>query len=162
TALAMADATIPVYVAIYLLPLRHPTLVARQVADLDLLAPGRLILGVGVGGEDPHEYAVCGGDPRTRGRRMDGGLQGLRALLSGRPVTSPGQFFARDAALLAPPPRPPVPLIVGGRPDAAVRRAAPPGGGGIGLWTSARRYADVVASIDEQAAAAGRTDHPRA
>src|SRR5689334_8753532 len=90
TALAMADTTIPVYVAIYLLPLRHPTLVARQLADLEVLAPGRLILGVGIGGEDPHEYAVCGVDPRTRGRRMDECLQVLRALMSGKPVTFHG------------------------------------------------------------------------
>ena len=38
---------------VYLLPLRHPVLVARQLADLALLAPGRLLFGVGVGGEDP-------------------------------------------------------------------------------------------------------------
>ena len=50
----------------------------------------------------------------------------------------------------------PVPLIVGGRSDAAVRRAALLGDGWIGVWNSARRYAEVVASINEQAAAAGR------
>jgi alkanesulfonate monooxygenase SsuD/methylene tetrahydromethanopterin reductase-like flavin-dependent oxidoreductase (luciferase family) len=160
--LAMADAAIPIYVAIYLLPLRHPTLVARQVADLELLAPGRLILGVGIGGEDPHEYAVCGVDPRTRGRRMDECLQVLRALLTGKPSTFHGDFFDLDDALIVPPPRAPVPLIVGGRSDAAVRRAALLGDGWIGVWNSARRYAEVVASIDEQAAAAGREDHPRA
>jgi alkanesulfonate monooxygenase SsuD/methylene tetrahydromethanopterin reductase-like flavin-dependent oxidoreductase (luciferase family) len=162
TALAMTDATIPIYVAIYLLPLRHPTLVARQVADLELLAPGRLVLGLGIGGEDPHEYAVCGVDPRTRGRRMDECLQVLRLLLGGTPVTFHGEFFDLDDALILPAPPSPVPLIVGGRSDAAVRRAARLGDGWIGVWNSARRYAEVVASIDEQAAAAGRTDHPRA
>ena len=162
TALAMADAAIPIYVAIYLLPLRHPTLVARQVADLELLAPGRLVLGLGIGGEDPHEYAVCGVDPRTRGRRMDECLQALRSLLTGNPVTFHGEFFDLDDALIVPAPRAPVPLIVGGRSDAAVRRAARLGDGWIGVWNSARRYAEVVASIDEQAAAAGRIDHPRA
>ena len=162
TALAMADVAIPVYVAVYLLPLRHPTLVARQVADFELLAPGRLVLGLGIGGEDPHEYAVCGVDPRTRGRRMDECLQLLRSLLTGEPVTFHGEFFDLDEALILPSPRSPVPLIVGGRSDAAVRRAARLGDGWIGLWNSARRYAEVVASIDEQAAAAGRADYPRA
>ena len=161
TALAMADATIPIFVAVYLLPLRHPTLVARQVADLELLAPGRLVLGLGIGGEDPHEYTVCGVDPRTRGRRMDECLEVLRSLLTGTPVTFHGEFFDLDDALILPAPRAPVPLIVGGRSDAAVRRAARLGDGWIGVWNSARRYAEVVASIDEQAAAAGRADHPR-
>jgi alkanesulfonate monooxygenase SsuD/methylene tetrahydromethanopterin reductase-like flavin-dependent oxidoreductase (luciferase family) len=158
----MTDATIPIYVAVYLLPLRHPTLVARQVADLELLAPGRLVLGLGIGGEDPHEYTVCGVDPRTRGRRMDECLQVLRLLLAGTPVTFHGEFFDLDDALILPAPPSPVPLIVGGRSDAAVRRAARLGDGWIGVWNSARRYAEVVASIDEQAAAAGRADHPRA
>src|SRR6478736_9093747 len=50
--LAAVHPALPVYVAVYLLPLRHPTLVARQIADLELLAPGRLTLGIGIGGED--------------------------------------------------------------------------------------------------------------
>ena len=56
---------------VYLLPLRHPVLVARQLADLAVLAPGRFRFGVGIGGEDPHELEICGVDPTTRGRRMD-------------------------------------------------------------------------------------------
>jgi len=154
--------TMPIYVAVYLLPLRHPTLVARQLADLELLAPGRLTLGVGIGGEDPHEYAVCGVDPHTRGRRMDESLTVVRELMTGKPVTFHGEFFDIDDALILPAPPAPVPLIVGGRSDAAVRRAAVYGDGWLGLWNSARRFAEVTASIDEQAVAAGRRDHPRA
>jgi alkanesulfonate monooxygenase SsuD/methylene tetrahydromethanopterin reductase-like flavin-dependent oxidoreductase (luciferase family) len=60
TALAMLHPTLPVYSGVYLLPLRHPVLVARQLADIGRLAPGRLIFGVGIGGEDRHEVSVCG------------------------------------------------------------------------------------------------------
>jgi len=162
TALAMMHPTLPVYVAVYLLPLRHPTLVARQIADLELLAPGRLILGVGIGGEDPHEYEVCGVDPHTRGRRMDESLTVLRALLTGAPTTFHGEFFDVEDAVILPAPRSTVPLIVGGRSDAAVRRAALHGDGWIGIWNSAQRFAQVVDAIDEQANAVGRADHPRA
>jgi alkanesulfonate monooxygenase SsuD/methylene tetrahydromethanopterin reductase-like flavin-dependent oxidoreductase (luciferase family) len=49
--------------AVYLLPLRHPLLVARQLADISTRAPGRFIFGVGIGGEDRHEAEVCGIDP---------------------------------------------------------------------------------------------------
>jgi len=162
TALAMMHPTLPVYVAVYLLPLRHPTLVARQIADLELLAPGRLILGVGIGGEDPHEYEVCGVDPHTRGRRMDESLTVLRALLTGAPTTFHGEFFDVEDAVILPAPRSTVPVIVGGRSDAAVRRAALHGDGWIGIWNSAQRFAQVVDAIDEQANAVGRADHPRA
>jgi alkanesulfonate monooxygenase SsuD/methylene tetrahydromethanopterin reductase-like flavin-dependent oxidoreductase (luciferase family) len=73
-------ADLPCYVALYLLPLRHPVLVARQLASIAELAPGRLTFGVGIGGEDPHELEICGVDPRTRGRRMDESLEILREL----------------------------------------------------------------------------------
>jgi alkanesulfonate monooxygenase SsuD/methylene tetrahydromethanopterin reductase-like flavin-dependent oxidoreductase (luciferase family) len=71
TALAMLHPTLPIHTGVYLLPLRHPVLVARQLADIDRIAPGRLIFGVGVGGEDRHEVSICGVDPATRGMRMN-------------------------------------------------------------------------------------------
>lgn len=161
TALAAGHPTMPVYVAVYLLPLRHPTLVARQVADLASLAPGRLVLGVGIGGEDPHELEICGVDPRTRGRRMDESLTVLRSLLTGESVTFHGSFFDVVDALIVPPPRATVPIIVGGRSDAAVSRAARLGDGWIGIWNSARRFGEVVARIEDEAGEAGRSPVPR-
>jgi alkanesulfonate monooxygenase SsuD/methylene tetrahydromethanopterin reductase-like flavin-dependent oxidoreductase (luciferase family) len=83
TAVAVAHPTLPVHVAVYLLALRHPVLVARQLSTCSELAPGRLVLGVGVGGEDRHEVAVCGVDPASRGRRTNECLAILRRLLAG-------------------------------------------------------------------------------
>ena len=48
--LAAAHPDLPVHVAVYLLPLRHPVLVARQLTTLAAVAPGRITFGVGVGG----------------------------------------------------------------------------------------------------------------
>src|SRR5690242_3823375 len=115
TSMLAAQSELPVYVGLYLLPLRHPVPVARQLATIAEMAPGRLTLGVGIGGEDRHEIEVCGVDPRTRGRRMDECLQILRGLADGRPVTFDGEFFSLEDVLIAPAPSPPVPLIVGGR-----------------------------------------------
>lgn len=161
TALAMLHPTLPVYTAVYLLPLRHPVLVARQLSDFADVAPGRLIFGVGIGGEDPHEVEVCGVDPKTRGRRMDECLTVLRELMTGQPVTFHGEFFDLDDALILPVPRAPIPIIVGGRSDAAVRRAARLGDGWIGIWNSPRRFGEVVGLIEAEAKAAGRTEVPR-
>jgi alkanesulfonate monooxygenase SsuD/methylene tetrahydromethanopterin reductase-like flavin-dependent oxidoreductase (luciferase family) len=156
TSLLAAQADLPVYVALYLLPLRHPVPVARQLATLAELAPGRLTLGVGIGGEDPHELEICGVDPKTRGRRMDESLQILRGLAGGTPVTFEGEFFSLDEALVLPAPSPPVPLIVGGRSDAAVRRAARLGDGWLGIWVSPRRFRGVCEQIAADAGDAGR------
>jgi alkanesulfonate monooxygenase SsuD/methylene tetrahydromethanopterin reductase-like flavin-dependent oxidoreductase (luciferase family) len=150
TSLLAAQDELPVYVALYLLPLRHPVPVARQ------LAPGRLTLGVGIGGEDPHELEICGVDPKTRGRRMDESLHLLRRLGEGTPVTFHGEFFSLDEALIVPAPSPRVPLIVGGRSDAAVRRAAKLGEGWLGIWVSPRRYSGACDQIAGEAIEAGR------
>jgi alkanesulfonate monooxygenase SsuD/methylene tetrahydromethanopterin reductase-like flavin-dependent oxidoreductase (luciferase family) len=154
--LLAAQADLPVYVALYLLPLRHPVPVARQLATLAQLAPGRLTLGVGIGGEDPHEIEICGVDPKTRGRLMDESLQIVRSLGDGTPVTIDGEFFSLHEALIVPAPSPPIPLIVGGRSDAAVRRAAKLGDGWLGIWVSPRRYTTVRDQIDREATEAGR------
>jgi alkanesulfonate monooxygenase SsuD/methylene tetrahydromethanopterin reductase-like flavin-dependent oxidoreductase (luciferase family) len=160
TALAMLHPTLPVHVGVYLLPLRHPVLVARQLADVSRIAPGRLVLGVGVGGEDRREVAICGVDPRTRGARMEESLTVLRALAGGRPVSARGEFFELDSAVIRPAQDPTVPIIVGGRSDAAVRRAGRLGDGWLGIWNSPRRYAEVVQLVAEEADGAGRSDPP--
>src|SRR5690606_26654540 len=61
TFLALHD-SLPVHLGLYLLPLRHPTTVARQLASLTEYAPGRLVFGVGIGGDDRREVALCGVD----------------------------------------------------------------------------------------------------
>lgn len=155
SALATSD-RLSANTAVYLLPLRHPVPVARQLADIAALAPGRFVFGVGIGGEDPHELEVCGVDPKTRGRRMDEALAIVRELLSGAAVDFEGEHFVLDGAQIAPPPAEPIPLVVGGRSDAAIRRAGRLGDGWIGIWVSPDRYRESLVAMEEAAAEAGR------
>ncbi len=156
TSLLSLQAELPVYIGLYLLPLRHPVPVARQLASIAELAPGRLTFGVGIGGEDRHEVEICGVDPQTRGRRMDECLQILRALSGGEPVNFDGEFFSLADALIVPAPAPRIPLIVGGRSEAAVRRAGRLGDGWLGIWVSPGRFATVVEQIGQEATAVDR------
>jgi alkanesulfonate monooxygenase SsuD/methylene tetrahydromethanopterin reductase-like flavin-dependent oxidoreductase (luciferase family) len=156
TALLSMQTELPVYVGVYLLPLRHPVPVARQLATIAEMAPGRLTLGVGIGGEDPHEVEICGVDQRTRGRRMNECLEVLRGLATGEPLTFPGEFFPLEDALIVPAQSPPIPLVVGGRSEAALVRAGRLGDGWIGVWVSPQRYAAAVAQVAEVAEAANR------
>lgn len=151
-----AQDRMPVTVGLYLLALRHPVLVGRQLADIARIAPGRITLGVGVGGEDRHEFESCGVDPSTRGRRTDEALDVLRALMAGDPVTAHGEFFDLDDALISPAPRQEIPFLIGGRSDAALRRTALRGDGWLGLWVSPERYGAAVRVIATTAAEAGR------
>lgn len=145
-----------VYLAVYLMVLRHPLLVARQILTVAQLAPGRLALGLGIGGDDRREVIACGVDPRTRGRRMDEGLGLVRRLLDGETVTHVGEFFSLDEARLRPAPDRPIPLVVGGRSDAALRRAGRLGDGWLGIWNSPGRCADAIRTVEEHGAVAGR------
>ncbi len=157
TAAALSE-TLEVHVGVYLLALRHPVPVARQIATLCESAPGRFVLGVGVGGEDRSEIEVCGVDPRSRGRRTDESLAALRGLLSGEKTSLDGEFYRFEDALILPAPSPSVPIVIGGRSDAALRRAGRFGDGWLGLWYTPERYAQAVATVERAADAAGRTD----
>jgi alkanesulfonate monooxygenase SsuD/methylene tetrahydromethanopterin reductase-like flavin-dependent oxidoreductase (luciferase family) len=161
TALTMLHPTLPVSTGVYLLPLRHPVLVARQLADIGQIAPGRLTFGVGVGGEDRHEVSSCGIDPATRGLRMNECLAIVRELLTGKPVTYHGSFFDLDEVIIAPAPAEAIPIIVGGRSDAAIRRAGRFGDGWLGIWNSPGRFAAAVELAAAEAGRAGRPDPPR-
>ena len=159
TVLAMSE-RLSANTAVYLLPLRNPVLVARQLADISLRAPGRFMFGVGIGGEDRHEVEACGVDPRTRGLRMDECLHAIRELLTGRPVDFEGQFLMLSGVQIAPAVAEKIPVVIGGRSDAAIRRAGRFGDGWFGIWVSASRYERAIAQMQEEARDAGR-DVPR-
>ncbi len=139
--------TLKVCVGVYLLALRHPIAVARQLATLAEAAPGRLIFGVGVGGEDRNEVAMCGVDPRTRGRRTNECLAIINALLAGEKLDFAGEFFKFERASIRPTPRQRIPMLVGGRSDAAIERAAQFADGWLGVWCSPQRFEAVVNQI---------------
>ena len=149
--------TLGIYIGVYLLPLRHPIPVARQLANLAEMAPGRISFGVGVGGDDRHEVEICGVDPRSRGRRTDESLDILQRLLAGETVDHRGEFFNFEQARIIPTPDPPIPVYVGGRADAALRRAGKYADGWLGIWCSSERYAESIA-IYNQAAEDARRD----
>lgn len=156
TAAAAATERIELKTAVYLLPLRHPVPVALQVAMLDQLSMGRFVLGVGVGGEDPHEFTSCGVDPRTRGARTNEALQILKLLWTQDHVSFAGKHYQLDDVSLTPKPMRPVPIFVGGRSDAALVRAGRYGDGYTGIWQSVSRFREAQERMTEVALAAGR------
>jgi alkanesulfonate monooxygenase SsuD/methylene tetrahydromethanopterin reductase-like flavin-dependent oxidoreductase (luciferase family) len=158
TAIAAAHPRLPVLISVLILPVRHPVVVARQISSLAHLAPGRLILGVGVGGEDRHEIGAAGVDPSTRGRRMDESLTVLRAVLDGEAMTFAGEHFDLDSVLIRPAPTPSVPILIGGRSDAALRRTAKYGDGWLAFACSPDRFATAADLIQVRAQDVGRAD----
>jgi probable F420-dependent oxidoreductase len=153
--------------AILLLPLHHPVLLAKEVSQIDIISGGRLVLGVGVGGEWRQSFDVLGVDLPTRGARANESIEILKKLWSDTSVAHHGDFFRFDEVHLEPPPVQPggPPIWVGGRPWgknnsnlASLRRTATLGDGWLPYLVTPETYREAWAKIGELAEQAGR-DH---
>jgi probable F420-dependent oxidoreductase len=145
--------------AVYLLPLRHPTPVAKQASTLDHLTEGRFVFGVGVGGEFPKEYEACGVPIAERGARLSESLTVLRKLWSGEPASHAGRFFQFEGVAMQPPTRQPggPPIWCGGRSDAALRRIATLADGWMSYVVTPDMFRQGLEKIGAAADATGRS-----
>ncbi|HET8620217.1 MAG TPA: LLM class F420-dependent oxidoreductase [Acidimicrobiales bacterium] len=120
--LAGVTTTIELVTGIIILPQRQTALVAKQAAEVDILAGGRFRLGVGLGW-NAVEYEALGQRFDQRGRRLSEQIGLLRRLWTEASVTHDGEFDTITGAGLAPPPlQRPIPVWIGGSSDAAYRR----------------------------------------
>lgn len=110
--------------SVLVLPMRHPLPLAKELATLQNLSQGRLILGAGVGWMEA-EFNALGVPFHERGRRMDEGIALMRAVWSEDPVTFPTRWIAADVRSMRMQPQPcaPIPIWIGGSSDAAIKRA---------------------------------------
>jgi probable F420-dependent oxidoreductase len=130
--MAAVTSRVDFFVNVLKLPVRHPVLVAKQVASVAVLSANRLQLGVG-SSPWPDDYEICQVPWEQRGQRLDEAIEIVRDLTRGGYVEHSGAMFTFPPIKLEPVPDQPVPIVVGGQSDAALRRAARVGDG----WTSA-------------------------
>ena len=157
-AMAARTSRIRLGTAVFLLPLRPAALAAKEVASVDILSGGRLILGVGVGGEYPKEFEAVGVPVNQRGARTDEAIQVLKLLYTQDNVSFQGRFTKLSGVTLQPKPvqEGGPPIWVAGRSDAAIRRAGRLGDGYVPYLFSPERFRDSLAKVREQAERAGR------
>ena len=137
--------------SVLVLPMRHPLPLAKELATLQNLSGGRLILGAGVGWLEA-EFEALGVPFRERGRRMDEGIAMMRAVWSDDPVSFPAKTIPAviDNMRMLPKPEKPIPIWIGGTSEPALKRALRLDG-----WHGSR-------CTPEQAAAARRAAARRA
>lgn len=157
-AYAAVTERIRVGTAVFLLALRHPTVVAKTATTVDLISRGRLTLGVGVGGEYAKEFEACGVDVHERGRRVDESIVVMRRLWRESNVTHKGRFFGFTDVTMEPRPAQPggPPVWVGGRSQAAERRAGSLGDGYLPYLFTPERFAEAYGRVQAIAREAGR------
>lgn len=159
--------------SVLILPNRHPLLLAKQVATLDAMSGGRVILGLGIGpnrqetredttllgthrGSLSREYDSFGAHG-PRGARMDEYLAAMRLLWTEEAPSFDGDYVHFERAMLFPKPvqRPHPPIIVGGRSEAALARAARWDAGWMPSQVTTDEIAAGVGRLRELRAAAG-------
>jgi probable F420-dependent oxidoreductase len=110
--------------SVLVLPMRHPLPLAKELATLQNLSGGRLILGAGVGWMAA-EFAALGAPFGERGRRMDEGIALMRAVWADDPVTFQTRHIPAvvEEMRMLPKPEKPIPIWIGGSSAPALERA---------------------------------------
>jgi probable F420-dependent oxidoreductase len=153
---AAVTKTIRLATGVVILPQRHPLYLAKEIATLDLLSGGRVILGVGSGWLK-EEFDALGLDFRTRGARTDEAIQAMRACWRTDPSNFHGKHFNFGPVRSFPKPASNnVPIHIGGHSPAAAKRAGRLGDGFFPALGEIPKLQELFATMQEAARQAGR------
>jgi probable F420-dependent oxidoreductase len=160
TMAATATKHVDVGVAILLAALRNPLILAKQLATLDVVSHGRIIIGTGAGWL-AEEFEAVGVPFETRGKRLDEWIEIMHDVWTGRPQQASYEHYQMPGGLLSyPTPEHEIPMLIGGMSKAALRRAGRLGDG----WLAFQRAGELdvpaleagMSLMRETAAAVGR------
>src|SRR5882762_4828535 len=142
---------------IIVLPQRNPLLLAKELASVDVVSGGRLIIGVGAGWLEP-EFNAFGVPMQGRGEKMDDILRAMRALWTMEKPEhhGPTASFSNVAAYPRPIQRPMPPVVIGGESPAALRRAVTMGNGWYGFGLTVEQTKRHIEGLKRAAEQYGR------
>lgn len=153
-------ARLKVGMGLAVLPGRHPVLVAKQLASLAGLAPGRVLPVFGLRPARDPERALFPVPSGRRGAVFDESLELIRLLLRQETVSFAGEFFTVDGAQVGPRPAKPLDIWLGGSAPSALRRAGRLGDGWLASFLTPAEAAAGREVIQQAAAQAGREIDP--
>lgn len=124
-AIAAVTCRLRIGTGILVLPIRHPVIAAKQIATLDALSDGRIVIAVGAGAYKEEFEAMFPGVPtNARGRIIDESVQAMQALFTQEKASFEGEHIRFGEIELNPKPvQQPFPLWMGGNGDVVLRRA---------------------------------------
>jgi probable F420-dependent oxidoreductase len=143
---------------VYVLPLRHPVHVAKQLATAAFFSQNRVVLGIGTGWLN-EEFELVDQEWKRRGTRTDEMLEIIAALVSGKDTEFHGTHYDIPPVRMAPVPSAPVPVMVGGHSDAALRRAAR-ASGWLGVDYELDDLAPIIERLNRYRKELGTDDQP--
>jgi probable F420-dependent oxidoreductase len=141
------------------LPIRLPVLVAKSAASVAVITGNRFGFGVGLS-PWPEDFAACGQDWKSRGKRMDEMIEIIRGLLSGGYFEFHGEHYDIDGIKICPVPTEPLPILFGGHSEPMLRRAARIGDGWMHAGSDQETLERLIARIGELRTEFGRDREP--
>lgn len=150
TYLAAHTRTVRLGTGILLLPQHQPLILAKELASLDVLSGGRLMVGIGVGWAE-EEFEALGVPYHERGARADEYLAAIRAIWSDETPDYHGRYISFKDVRAYPHPlqQPNPPIITGGRASAVLRRTAEQANGWYGFALDLDETANLLAQLRE-------------
>ena len=147
-------------IAVIILPRRNPVLLARELATLDRLSDGKLVVGVGIGRPADDVMTRLGLPHDRRARRLQEGVEAMRALWANPGACYAGEIFSFEGVTIEPPPmqRPGPPIWFGAKIRPALRRTARLADGWIGAGIASNaEFLEQSKELQEELFAAQRS-----
>lgn len=157
-AIAARTSRLKLGTGVLVLPPRHPVLLARGLATIDMLSGGRLLPAAGLGVDVPAEREAMGVDGSERMARLEEAMEIIRLLWAGEPVTYPGRFTRITDVRLSPlPTRRKLEIWLGGQGPKALALTGRIADGWLASFISPDDFGRKADAIRDAAAAAGRS-----
>jgi len=138
---------------------RHPAVLAKMAAGIDIISGGRMVLGLGAGWQE-NEHAAYGIPFHTVGgrlRRLDEACQVVRGLFDHQRLSFAGRYYTLDGAPLEPKPvQTPLPLLVGGGGEQVTLRIAAKYANEWNVWGTPQLLRQKMAILDRYCDELGR------
>src|SRR5262245_5880434 len=141
TAIAARTTKIKVGTGILVMPVRNPVILAKELATIDHVSNGRLLLGAAVGWYK-REFDALGVDFTKRGKIMEESLEIIKRLWTEEKVVGEYPPYNLRGAVMYPKPvqKPHPPILIGGYVDAVLKRAATKGSGWLTYYYTADSF----------------------
>ena len=155
-ALAARTTRVTIGTSVLAIARRNPVLLAHAFCTAQLLSGGRVVAGIGLGGDRPTEYELAGVPRDRRGRITDEYIAVMRRLWAEGSIDYEGEEYSCVGLQLSPQPPTRIPIWVGGVTPAAYQRAGRLGDGWLAAFVPPEGYAAVWTQVCGYAVAAGR------
>jgi alkanesulfonate monooxygenase len=157
TAIAARTARIKLGTGILVLPMRNPVILAKQLASMDLISGGRLLMGM-ASGWYRREFNAIGVPFEQRGKIMDESLDILKRFWTEHTVSGKFSRYDIPAGVMYPKPvqKPHPPILIGGYVDRVLKRAATTGDGWLTYFYRPESFEKSWSKIRDFAREAGK------